>query len=192
MMLRFLGLISLFVAVTSAHAHPNHVHDLAGTLETGLAHPLTGLDHLLAMVLVGLLATQSDGRPRWRLPALFCGSMGGAMIAGQAFGSFASLDIALATTLVVLGIGLIRQNHPVGLAAIVAICGGFHGLAHAAGSTPAALSAQHLIGILLGTAGLHLVGMTLGIALNQTRHRTTLAAVSGTLACGVGVALLIG
>ncbi|QEF99180.1 HupE / UreJ protein [Stieleria maiorica] len=191
MMLRFLGLISLFVAVSSAQAHPNHFHEIAGTLQTGFLHPLAGIDHLLAMVLVGLLATQMDGRPRWSLPALFCGSMGISMIAGHTLGPFATLDVALAITLIVLGTCLVRQNRFAGLVAIVATCGGLHGFSHAAGSA-AGVSTQHMGGIFLGTVALHLVGMTLGIAFRQSGHRTTLVRVSGMLACGVGIALLVG
>src|SRR3979409_1770708 len=53
---------------TQAFAHPGHPHlDFVG----GFAHPLTGLDHMLAMVAVGLWASQLGGRALWLLPLTF-------------------------------------------------------------------------------------------------------------------------
>ena len=53
---------------SAALAHPGHVHD-EGQLIHGLAHPVGGADHLLAMVALGLLAAQLGGRAVWALPA---------------------------------------------------------------------------------------------------------------------------
>ena len=70
-------LASALVASSSAMAHPGHAE---GAL-AGLMHPLTGADHLLAMVAVGLWAAQLGGRAQWLLPASFVGFLaaGGAL-----------------------------------------------------------------------------------------------------------------
>src|SRR5471032_1211063 len=69
----------LLLAAPLAQAHPGHG---PADFLTGLIHPLTGWDHLLAMVAVGLWAAQLGGRARWALPAMFVG----AMILGAAVG----------------------------------------------------------------------------------------------------------
>src|SRR5262249_35719710 len=65
-----------------AWAHPGHGIELG--LSAGLAHPLSGLDHMLAAVAVGLWATQGDRRTLWALPMAFPL----AMLAGLALGGF--------------------------------------------------------------------------------------------------------
>src|SRR5467141_374249 len=79
--LRFLtcSVFGFFTLAPVAHAHfvPGDVHGFG----SGVAHPLHGLDHILAMVAVGLWAAQLGGRARWAVPASFVGVMalGGAL-----------------------------------------------------------------------------------------------------------------
>src|SRR5687767_15457481 len=73
------ALLALFAGTASAH--PGHAgHEITG-VGWGLAHPFTGLDHLLAMIAVGLWAAQIGGRALWLLPLSFVTSMavGGAL-----------------------------------------------------------------------------------------------------------------
>ena len=65
--------LALFLTPAVAFAHPGHDH--AGLL-AGLAHPVFGLDHLLAMLAVGLWAAQQQGAARWALPLLRQESLG--------------------------------------------------------------------------------------------------------------------
>ena len=87
-----LGLLSL---AAPAFAHPGHDPASAGFL-AGIAHPLLGLDHLLAMLVVGVWAAQAGGRARWFLPASFLALMacGALVAAGLFFGSIASAQVA--------------------------------------------------------------------------------------------------
>ncbi|MDV6033771.1 MAG: HupE/UreJ family protein [Phycisphaera sp. RhM] len=192
MMLRILALISLFVAVSTANAHPGHSHGFSGTVETGITHPWTGIDHLMAMVLVGVMATQCGARRRWSLPVLFCGSMAVASLAGHAIGPVSRLDIGLAITLIALGACLVRRFNHAMLPAIVTLCGGLHGFAHGAGWGAGDVSMPYLAGMILGTTVLHLVGMGIGTAYNQTSFRSTWVRGTGAIACAVGIALLLG
>ena len=63
----------LTASAMPAMAHPFHV--ASGSFATGFAHPFLGLDHLLAMVAVGILAVQQGGSSTWRLPLAFCTAM---------------------------------------------------------------------------------------------------------------------
>ena len=74
----FILLALLCLVPTMAHAHPGH--GTAG-FGTGFAHPIFGLDHVLAMVAVGLWAVQLGGRAVWIVPASFIATMilGGAL-----------------------------------------------------------------------------------------------------------------
>src|SRR4051794_1932194 len=67
-----LALVPLTLAPVLAHAHPGHGD--TGLMQ-GFTHPLTGFDHLLAMLAVGLWAVQLGGRALWRVPATFAGVM---------------------------------------------------------------------------------------------------------------------
>ncbi len=93
-----LPLAAVFAAVaTAAEAHPGaaHVHSLAD----GLAHPLTGADHLLAMVAVGLIAARAAGRGSSRRLPLFLGMM----IVGAALGA-AGMGVGMAETGIALSL----------------------------------------------------------------------------------------
>src|ERR1035438_8414608 len=75
-----LPLLTIFFLPTLAQAHPGlpgHTHGFTN----GLAHPLTGLDHICAMVAVGLWAAQRGGRALWLVPSVFVSVMvlGGAL-----------------------------------------------------------------------------------------------------------------
>ena len=80
----------LLLSPTLALAHPGHDH--AGVL-SGIAHPIFGLDHLLAMVAVGLWAAQQTGKARWALPLIFVATM---LLGGLA--GFAGIEMPLMET----------------------------------------------------------------------------------------------
>ncbi len=67
-----LGALALLLVPTLALAHPGHGDN---GLIAGISHPLGGLDHLLAMLAVGLWAAQQKGAARWALPCAFVGTM---------------------------------------------------------------------------------------------------------------------
>jgi len=95
----------LLLSPTLALAHPGHDH--AGVL-SGIAHPVFGLDHLLAMVAVGLWAAQQSGKARWALPLAFVSSM----LVGGLLG-FAGIAMPLMETGIagsVLALGLLGRT----------------------------------------------------------------------------------
>ena len=78
---------ALLLSPALALAHPGHDH--AGVV-SGIAHPIFGLDHLLAMLAVGLWAAQQTGKARWALPLTFVATMLFGGLAG-----FAGIENAL-------------------------------------------------------------------------------------------------
>ena len=83
-----------------ANAHPGH----GGGLMAGIAHPLFGLDHLLAMAAVGVWAFQLDGRAKWLVPASFVALMAVAGGVGMAGIPLPMVEIGIATSVLILGL----------------------------------------------------------------------------------------
>ena len=101
-MRRTLLAAALVLVPSLALAHPGlpgHVHDLAN----GFLHPLGGIDHVLAMVAVGLFAGQLGGRALWLVPASFVGVMTAAGLAGTSGVSLPLTEAGIAASIIVLG-----------------------------------------------------------------------------------------
>src|SRR5207244_3981661 len=112
-----------------AHAGPaGHTHDLV----SGFAHPIGGLDHLLAMVAVGMLAAQLGGRALWLVPASFVAMMAAAGFAGMAGVHLPLAEAGIVLSIILLGaVVALRLTMPVAAAmALVAFFAIFHGYAH--------------------------------------------------------------
>jgi urease accessory protein len=167
-------------------------HGLGG-FWPGLLHPLTGPDHLLAMVSVGILAAVvADRRVAWATPAAFVGGMvaGGAL--GLAGARVGLLETALAASVVVLGALIAASTRPSfrvgGWFPVVALgFGMLHGIAHG-GEVPGSASPfAYVAGFVSATAALHLSGVLVGTTAG--RNATVRTALAGLVAVG-GVALL--
>jgi urease accessory protein len=178
-------LASVFAAAPAV-AHTGHpVHGL----RDGVLHPLLGVDHLVAMVTVGILAVTMH-RPL-RVPAAFVGAMvlGGATgLAGMAlpFG-----EAAIALSVVALG-GALVAGHSIKTnpaLALVAVAGFVHGHAHGLEVPAAANAAVYVVGFVLATVALHAAGVTLGSGL---RDRAPTRALLGVVIAGVGAGLVAG
>ena len=163
---RFLTAIFLLVASSTAFAHPGH--NVSG-FAAGLMHPFSGLDHLLAMVAVGLWAAQGGGRKIWLLPATFMTMLAvGAGIATQWL-SLPLVESGIAASVLALGLLIaLSLQLPAALSvAITALFGLLHGYAHGLELPQSAAPAEYALGFLAATATLHLSGVTLGIATRQ-------------------------
>ncbi|KQP61510.1 MULTISPECIES: HupE/UreJ family protein [unclassified Methylobacterium] len=172
--------LALGASPALAHTGQGEAHGLA----QGFLHPLMGLDHLLAMVGVGLLAARIGGRAVVLVPAAFLAMMalGGAM--GAAGFVMPMVEIAIAVSVAVLGaILMLRSALPVAVA--MAVVGGFalfHGHAHGAEMPDAAGGIVYGLGFLAATALLHATGLGLGFAAggaNRLRYAGAGLAVAG-------------
>ncbi|MEA3209964.1 MAG: urease accessory protein [Chthoniobacter sp.] len=158
-------LAALSLAPTLAQAHPGH----GSGLGAGLAHPLQGLDHVLAMVAVGLWAAQLGGRARWAVPAAFVTLMAAGSAVGMAGVTVPFVQPAILCSVVILGLLILAAMRPplVASMALVGVFAAFHGLAHG-GEVPAnADGLAYAGGLVLATAGWHGCGLALATALKR-------------------------
>ncbi|MBC9249325.1 protein hupE [Pseudomonas alcaligenes] len=181
--------LALFLTPAVAFAHPGH--DSYGLL-AGVAHPLTGLDHLLAMLAVGLWAAQQQGAARWALPATFVASM----LLGGVLG-FAGLQIPFMETGIaasVLALGLlvtVAARLPLSLAlGMTTLFALSHGLAHGLELPELASPWSYAAGFVAATAILHASGYALVRSL--PRAAAPLVRLAGAASAGAGVWLLAG
>lgn len=152
---------------TAAFAHPGG-GDAHGFVH-GFAHPFGGLDHVLAMITVGLFAYQLGGRALWLVPASFVLAMtaGGAL--GLAGIPVPFVEAGIAASVLVLGaIVALGVRAPVAVAmALVAAFAVFHGHAHGTEMPLDTTVAPYAAGFVLATALLHAAGVTLGLMIGR-------------------------
>jgi len=171
---RFAWTFSFRVGVISAPllllSQPALAHDqpgIAGGLLSGIMHPLTGPDHMIAMVAVGIWGAQLGAPAIWILPITFpiVMAIGGVLGILQVPLPFQEPVIALSA--LVLGAAVAtRLKMPFGFAAlIVAIFAIFHGYAHGVELPHAANPLAYGIGFVVATGLLHLCGISIGLLL---------------------------
>lgn len=178
---------------TTAFAHPQH--GLTGDgLVAGFSHPWLGLDHLLAMVAVGLLGVQLGGRAIWVLPFAFLGMMvvGGAM--GVSSVPFRFVESGIALSVISLGGALaIGRKYPLVAAAIViGLFGLMHGHAHGMEMPALAAPVLYAAGFVGATALLHLTGIAAGLCVVRSKRWATSLRFTGAAISLFGAAFLFG
>jgi urease accessory protein len=182
--------IAIALIPSLASAHPGaHFHvDMAD----GFAHPLGGLDHLLAMLGVGLLAWRLGGRAIWAVPTAFVALMAVGGLVGFAGFELPFFETGIALSLVAFGAAIaLRQKLPTAAAAaLVGFFAMFHGFAHGAELPAAAGAAGYAAGFLAASAMLHVAGI--GLAAFAASLRPTAVRFGGAAMAVAGVALLIG
>jgi urease accessory protein len=148
-----------------AQAHPGH----GGGYLAGLTHPFTGLDHLLAMLAVGVWAAQLGGRAKWLVPASFIACMAVAASVGMSGIALPLVESGIVTSVLLLGLLIAFSiKLPVALSAsIVGLFAAFHGYAHGAEMPLLSTPWLYGIGFVLSTAALHGTGLLLGQGLHK-------------------------
>lgn len=186
------------LASAPALAHPGHdVASVGASLASGLLHPLTGADHLLAMVAVGVWSALAIGTGGGvpRVPLAFVALMLVGAALGLAGVALPAVEPMIAASLLVVGLLVaLRARLPAGAA--MALVGGFalfHGYAHgaelpaSAGALPAVLA--YVGGFAVATMALHLAGIAAGTVLR--RHAPWLARAAGAGVALYGVGLMV-
>ncbi|TCS38437.1 urease accessory protein [Paucimonas lemoignei] len=181
---RAVVLLATLVFSGAALAHPGHAHDAHGAV-AGMLHPLMGLDHLLAMLAIGIWAARLGGHARWLVPGSFVACM--LVAAGLAMAGIdlpmMETGIALSVLLSGLLLALSVKVSPVAGMIVVACFAFFHGYAHGVEMPVMASPWLYAGGFTLTTAVLHGMGVLTGTALS--RRRWTLPAVGTAIAaCG--------
>ena len=185
----------LFTSMTlAAMASAAEAHVGAGSISgfiNGLTHPLGGLDHILAMVAVGLFAAHLGGRALWLVPASFVTMMAVGGAAGMAGVDFPFVEAGISLSVLALGaIVALRWNAPVPAAMTIAgFFAVFHGHAHGTEMPAGAAGLTYAFGFVLATATLHGAGLAIGLMAQNSRRLTQIG--GGALALA-GAGLLTG
>jgi urease accessory protein len=142
-----------------------HVQDgQAGGFVTGLAHPVSGLDHVLAMVAVGLWGAQLGTPAIWMLPVAFPMMMAMGGMLGLLGMPLPGVEYGIAASAILLGAAVMFEVRPaLGLAAaLVAFFAIFHGHAHGTELPPGQSALLYSMGFVIATGGLHAAGIGIG------------------------------
>ena len=171
---------ALLPAAAYAHTGVGHPSGFAA----GFAHPVGGIDHLLAMVAVGLWATQLAGRALWLVPSAFVGTMIAGGLLGMSGIALPYNEQGITASLLILGAliaGACRMPAAVG-ALLVGFFALFHGHAHGAEMPANAGAFWYVGGFVAATVLLHGAGMLAGLAIKNRGNSTRIA--GGAIALG--------
>ncbi len=182
--------VALCVAATPALAHVGD-HPQMGFAD-GMVHPFTGIDHMLAMIAVGLWAVQIGGRALWLLPLTFPLAMAAGAAAGLGQPSVGWVEFGIAASVLILGaavalrarLSLILSLPLIGLFAVL------HGYAHGVDLSAGSSALAYGAGFVIATLTLHLTGVAIGLAAGRLPQRHAVPTMGGAIACA-GLALLV-
>ena len=174
----------LLASPAAAHVGMSHVTGFMA----GVAHPLSGLDHLCAMLAVGLWAQQQKGDAKYIIPVAFVSTMvfGGAL--GMAHVPMPGVECGIAASVLVLGLltaSATRVSTPAA-SVLVGLFALFHGHAHGAEMPASSGGFEYAQGFIVSTIALHGTGLLLGSIMEKRVTRYAGAAIAIT-----GLALLI-
>jgi urease accessory protein len=189
-----LALVILALFPTMAFAHPDPLHAVG--FVHGFEHPIGGIDHVLAMVAVGVFAFVMGGRALWLVPLSFVGMM----IVGFSLGingvnvPFVELGIALSSIVIGAAAALKAPMPVAGAMTLVGVFAVFHGHAHGAEMPESAGGLLYAAGFVAATALLHGAGiaMALGITKLVGKHAPLIARIAGGVFALGGVGVLLG
>lgn len=158
-----------FIEPASAHLLDGETLADIGPFAAGLSHPVLGPDHFLAMFSVGLVSAVMGGRHLWRVPLAFVTIMPIGWLIGWAALPFPPVEIGIALSVIALGGAslLAERLQPWMIYAGVVGFAALHGYAHGS-ETPAGTSeALYILGFMLATAGIHVLGLFVGDLLHR-------------------------
>jgi urease accessory protein len=189
--IRSLMTVMLLVVMQPLAAHTTG--GAIGGLGSGLGHPFMGVDHLLAMLAVGIWAYRLGGAAIWKIPLVFVLTLLIGANVGLAGFHLPFVEPVIAASVMVFGLLLVMKSRFMpGLASLlVALFALFHGYAHGVEMPLAASPLAYITGFVLATISLHVLGVMLGY-LMQRSAQTMLLRVSGFGLASAGLLLLVG
>ena len=166
-----------------------------GSFLAGLTHPVLGLDHLLAMVSVGIVSAIIGGRALWTVPSMFVIMMAvGGLVGWTGLDAPSQvIELAIAASVILLG-GVIawgRAIPTVAAMAAVAFFGFFHGFAHGSEIPEIADPLVYAIGFMLGTILLHLTGVLIGEVAKRYQYGLLVLRAAGVVFVVIGASFLL-
>lgn len=190
----YAGMTTVLAAVAatlvSGTASAHGLHAETSSFATGAMHPFLGLDHVLAMVAVGLWAGQLGGSSRLFVPVGFVVAMIGGAVLAIAGAAIPVAEMGILASVILLGLLVAARVKAsvfagVAIVAAFALCHGYaHGIEVPAGGSFLAYGA----GFVAATAALHAIGVALSVVLTS-RQAATRVAGAATAAAGVLLAL---
>ena len=179
--------MSLIAGLMVLAASPLAAHEggTAAGLLSGLYHPISGLDHVLAMVAVGIWGAQLGPPAIWALPVTFPVVMAFGGMLGLLGLRMPGVEVGIGLSALLLGLVVTLERRPrlVVAAVLVGFFAIFHGHAHGAELPEGQSGLAYSIGFVASTGTLHGLGITLGLAQRWERGRLALRAA------GAGIAL---
>lgn len=181
-------------AVLVASPAAAHVGNSTNGLASGFLHPITGPDHLLAMIAVGVVAaTWRSDRTLWLAPAAFLLGMVTGGLGGIIGVPFPGAELLIVASVILLGFAIAAAvtdgEGSAWVLPLLAFAGLAHGHAHGAEAPSSAHPALYIGGFLLATACVHLAGVGVGALV---RDRRLIRVGIGTATATAGVLLLVG
>jgi urease accessory protein len=179
----------LLLAASPALAHTGV--GVIGGFQSGFQHPIFGIDHLLAMVAVGIWGAQLGSPAIWALPIAFPLIMTGGGLLALAGVGLPMVETTIAASVVVLGALIaIAARLPIWLAVVVvAIFALSHGHAHGTELPAAADPIAYSLGFVVATGMLHAIGIVIGLLIRWP-HGALALRVGGGAICAAGLWLL--
>jgi urease accessory protein len=182
-----LAAITVLIA-TPALAHTGH-DDTVGFFH-GFAHPIGGIDHVLAMVAVGLFASLLGGRALWMVPAAFVGMMLAGGVLGISGVEVPAVELGITLSIILIGaVTALGLHWPTAAAmSFVGFFAIFHGYAHGVEMPLGSGALGYSLGFALATALLHAAGVGAGLAVQKPQ----IVRLAGASAAVWGMVLLLG
>jgi urease accessory protein len=167
--------------------------DMGGGFVAGVLHPITGLDHVIAMVAVGMWGAQLGAPAIWILPVTFPVVMAFGGVLGALGVPIPGVEIGIAMSAIALGAMVaFAARPPLWIAAIlVGVFAIFHGHAHGAELPENANAIAFSMGFVVATGSLHALGILIGVA-NRWKTGAKLLRAGGVAIAGGGVYFLAG
>lgn len=190
-----LGVVTVLLLTQSAHAH--EAGGRAAGFVSGLQHPWSGADHIIAMIAVGLWGAQLGAPAVWLLPVVFPMVMAVGGFLGLMQLPLPGVEIGIALSAVALGamvLGEVRSNHKAFLvfaAALVGFFGMFHGYAHGTELEEGQNALLYSMGFVIATGALHGMGIAIGLIHRWPAGKVALRAAGACILLG-GVYFLYG
>ena len=178
--------IAIVIALLATPAHAHSGEGLAGGFIGGFAHPILGVDHLIAMVAVGLWGAFLGVPAIWLLPLVFPLVMAGGGVIGILGIPIPGVEPAIAVSAAVFGLMVaLALRPPLWIAAaMVGAFAVFHGHAHGAELPPGADAVAYSAGFVIATGLLHLAGIACGQLAYWPAGRIAVRAAGVAIALG--------
>jgi urease accessory protein len=182
------GLLLLALVAWTPEAAAHVEGGQAAGFLAGLRHPVSGLDHVLAMIAVGLWGAQLGAPALWQLPVAFPMVMALGGMLGLLGVPLPGVEVGVAASAVLLGLAVMGELRPPLAAAVVLVgfFGVFHGYAHGTELPPGQSALLYSIGFVVATGCLHGLGIAVGLTHRWRWGRSMLRATGATVALAGG------